>query len=594
MNEGKTLQVLVETLKYLRLIRKAGIFDARSYRRRYAGCCWWAGWFPALHYVLRGENLGYRPFEAFSPGAYLAANLDVAEHGAKPLRHYLEYGRSEGRTLRSLPLIYRNLDLDSVAKPCPARRPKSPSRIAAVVHVFHGELWPELAERLRTIPEKFDLFCTVVDRPENKGLAEQIGDEFERSQVSAIPNHGRDLFPFVWLLESGALDDYEAICKIHTKKSQHLQAGEQWRQHLARGILPSQEKTEKLVARFLADRTLGMVTAPGQVIEGIEWWDINRYRLEELLRRANLRVAPESVRFAAGSMYWVKPNALRRVRELHLTAYDFEPEDGQTDGTMAHLMERAFGVLTESGGYRLTDAGQMMEDRANPEALRFFQPTDERELQLPSFRTEALKPRHGVKYQLFVDECSVRGVIGWAVNHEAPDRRVAVELAIDQALVERRLADDYREDVANAGFGDGRFGFVFRIPEIIFDGETHGFEITVGDDAAAVFWLTRKLPRLESLGMAWRKADTVAGWCCNPTHPDRPPFVELIIGGYTVAVVTPHSENGEVFTNDRGQGIRFPFAFELKKEFSEEAWHGAAVRIGGSGIVLPWGEMPAC
>ena len=45
--------------------------------------------------------------------------------------------------------------------------PASPARVAAVVHVFHGEMWPELANRLRTIPVPFDLYCTVVDRLEN-------------------------------------------------------------------------------------------------------------------------------------------------------------------------------------------------------------------------------------------------------------------------------------------------------------------------------------------------------------------------------------------------------------------------------------------
>jgi len=585
--------VWTETLSYLRLIRESGRFDPAGYRRRYGGTSFLARCLPALHYVLEGEGLGYRPFGSFAPYQYLSANGDVADHGIAPLRHYLEYGIAEGRLLRPVPEAYKALQSSGLLNPCPATPFDSPARIAAVVHVFHGELWPELAERLRTIPEPFDLFCTVTDRAVNEGVAEAIGRDFERSQVLVIPNHGRDLFPFVWIYHSGVLDSYAALCKIHTKKSRHLKEGGDWRQFLAGELLPSEKETGDLIERFLLEEKAGMVTAPGQIIEGIKWWDINRYRLEELLRPLALDFEPESVRFAAGSMYWVKPTALRQLKSLDLTACDFELEDGQNDGTTAHLMERAVGFLTEAEGFQLTDIAQFMGGSEPLEKHLFFQPSDEREMaeaSLPSRQVDSLEPHDGMKFQLNLDECSVRGVIGWVVNHEEPDRRVTVELIIDQELIGRRLADDFREDLSEARIGNGRFGFVFPVPESIFDGESHGVQITTsaGDIGATSFGFSHSFPATEALGEVWRSGETAKGWCCNPTHPENPPTLELIVDGYTIGVTAPKPEEGKTGEDEGQPSIRYPFAFKLKQTFSEDSWKNAIVRIHGSRLVLPW------
>ncbi len=53
---------------------------------------------PVLHYVMTGSHSGLRPNREFDPSFYRATYPDVVENGSDPLVHYIEYGRSEGRS----------------------------------------------------------------------------------------------------------------------------------------------------------------------------------------------------------------------------------------------------------------------------------------------------------------------------------------------------------------------------------------------------------------------------------------------------------------------------------------------------------------
>jgi lipopolysaccharide biosynthesis protein len=55
-------------------------------------------------------------------------------------------------------------------------------------------------------------------------------------------------------------------------------------------------------------------------------------------------------------MFWVRLDALRPLLDAHLGEDEFETEQGQVDGTLAHAIERVFALSAMATDRRLSDA----------------------------------------------------------------------------------------------------------------------------------------------------------------------------------------------------------------------------------------------
>ena len=69
------------------------------------------------------------------------------------------------------------------------------------------------------------------------------------------------------------------------------------------------------------------------------------------MRELGIRRNLNFYKFPAGSMYWFRPEIFSREIIQKLSTLVFEEELGQTDGTMAHGVERIVGVLVKNSKY---------------------------------------------------------------------------------------------------------------------------------------------------------------------------------------------------------------------------------------------------
>ena len=76
-----------------------------------------------------------------------------------------------------------------------------------------------------------------------------------------------------------------------------------------------------------------------------------------------------------------------------------------------------------------------------------------------------------------LEKADCNEVIGLVWDKTAQKREVKVDLYIDDAFIERRSADVYREDLRDRGFGDGKHGFRFSVPWWVRDGRPHIIEV---------------------------------------------------------------------------------------------------------------------
>jgi lipopolysaccharide biosynthesis protein len=301
----------------------------------------------------------------WSPDALSPAQVPAASGGPADFSAWV--ARAAGRQFGAFPDAWRSRDDLPVA---------APARVAVVVHAFYAELLPELFERFRRIPVTYDLWITnasgeVIEVPDDLGRV-------RNTRVLDVENQGRDLLPLISLVNAGYLDTYRVVLKAHTKRSPWRAGhdtlggdGERWRDDLLDSVLGDQKHIAGILSAFLKRPDLGLVTADSSIL-GPEYWGANEATAASLLRRIELPLDPARLRFAAGSIYWVRGFVLQGLRALNLSAEDFEGEQGQVNATTAHAVERVVGLLLAEAGLVLAGSSEVPRTRDDVRRLEGY------------------------------------------------------------------------------------------------------------------------------------------------------------------------------------------------------------------------------
>lgn len=233
------------------------------------------------------------------------------------------------------------------------RKPIRPPRVrvAIVAHVYYLDLACEIVALREIFPDIVPVHLTVpVDKAEELG---KIVAGIPAITLHPSENRGRDIAPFLSVLESGELDQYDAVLKLHTKRSPHLLDGEIRRKLLFAMLCGERNATFRALAAFENPET-GMVGWRDCYRTSSPYWMAN----EKTVRAVSARMqASDAVRlgFFEGSMFWFRPSAFAALRELNLKPADFEPEERQLDGTLHHAVERCFTIAAWARGFVVRD-----------------------------------------------------------------------------------------------------------------------------------------------------------------------------------------------------------------------------------------------
>ncbi|MBB5753518.1 rhamnan synthesis F family protein [Prosthecomicrobium pneumaticum] len=328
-------------------IRRHGAFDAAHYRAQLERTRF-KHRLALLHYLWAGERKGLTPNPRFDPRLHRLAFDDVPPAGAA-LADAIRRGRQAPQPVGE--------DREAPMPAIPVEPPGRP--LALVCHVFFQDVWPELEAGITPIADLVDLFVTITERPGAAALATRIRARFPRAVVLVLPNRGRDMLPFVLLAGAVPLSRYRAVCKIHTKKSQHRLDGAAWRRALVGPLIADAARVAAIGAHFAAHPRCGLVVPDGSIEEDPSLWGGNRVRTRALAARLGVAVEHLPLRFPAGSMYWISGPLVARIAALGLGWADFEPERGQTDDTTAHALERLVGLLATAEGLDMIEAGRL-------------------------------------------------------------------------------------------------------------------------------------------------------------------------------------------------------------------------------------------
>lgn len=276
----------------------------------------------------------------------------------------------EGETIRRRPELVLGWGPGGVALPAPpAPRRASAAKVAIVLHLYYADLWPELRAVLESLPVAFDLIVTTV--PDRDELAADIRAAFPAATIRVLENRGRDVRPFLVLLEEGSLDAYDCVCKIHGKKTLRGAArnpyGEIGRRRLLFELLCAEGAMARAVERFERNPALGLLGPAVFRVAGPKiakfFWKDNREAMVRLMSRLGRTPADIEPDFFAGTMFWVRPRALALLRAARLS-HAFEADQGRTDGTLEHALERTVSSLVKMAGYEVEESDALAAQRA--------------------------------------------------------------------------------------------------------------------------------------------------------------------------------------------------------------------------------------
>lgn len=228
-------------------------------------------------------------------------------------------------------------------------------RLATVVHLYYLDLWSEISEVLFRLPSHTEIFITTTDN-QIQAVRECVLADFPGAKIYGFPNRGRDLGPLLELMKVQRLEDFDLVLKIHSKKSVHLQSkgkdlGQFWRRKLLNQLIPSWGIAD-VIGFFDRQPHVGMA-GPAEYLLPVSTAFYNQGTVrwfERLLQKLGRPVNSDLESFFAGTMFWARGQVFGALGSLGLHQTDNETEFGQTDGTLAHALERMFPLLARSVG----------------------------------------------------------------------------------------------------------------------------------------------------------------------------------------------------------------------------------------------------
>lgn len=257
----------------------------------------------------------------------------------------------------SLIPFFKNESIELQNKPFKSVESKTQkARIAVIFHAYYKDEIPAVVRNLAVINIPFDLYISSHE-PISESYFSQL-TQIQQIKIEYFENSGRDIQPFIRILQKYNFYGYQFVLKVHTKKSNWIssnysnpigiESGEIWKNQLLTDLLGSTRNFIEISKIFEDNNKIGLVTSPSSLISIKRNMGGNRIKMWKIMRVLGIQRIPAFCKFPAGSMYWYRPEIFSRETIQRLSTLIFEEEIGQSDGTIAHGFERIVGVLVQN------------------------------------------------------------------------------------------------------------------------------------------------------------------------------------------------------------------------------------------------------
>ena len=235
---------------------------------------------------------------------------------------------------------------NEISKIVPLNPKVTQDKIAIVIHVFYMDIWAELLVYLKALEIPYDLYITVPENMSEDDIKYLMKDN-PSIIVYMVENKGRDVLPFLQVIDIIGTNTYKYICKIHTKKTGESALGNVWRKLLYFDLLGSNKTVNNILDLFETTSEVGIVTGKNTILDSQKYTYGNNSKIDLLAEKSAINF-DEKYFFAAGTMFWIRSELLETMMDLFKkNELIFEEEKGQKDNTLAHALERFFGIICQ-------------------------------------------------------------------------------------------------------------------------------------------------------------------------------------------------------------------------------------------------------
>jgi len=240
-------------------------------------------------------------------------------------------------------------------------KPLESVRLAIVLHIYYDDIFREIIKLLDA--SEFKDFTLYITSPAH--LSNTINEILSKTSYQyfliTVENRGRDIMPFLKILPKVFEDGHQLVLKLHTKGSNHFKRRALWRNDLFEKLI-GEGNLKKNIQVFSQNPHIGMLGPTGNILLMSVYYGANALAVAMLGSKLGVEKKQiQNLCFVAGSMFFARKEALLPILNLGITEAEFEAEDNQIDGTLAHAVERAFGLGLIVSGLQLADSASIPE-----------------------------------------------------------------------------------------------------------------------------------------------------------------------------------------------------------------------------------------
>ena len=190
----------------------------------------------------------------------------------------------------------------------------------------------------------------------------------------------------------------------------------------------------------------------------------------------------------------------------------------------------------------------------------------------------------------FLDAAGCGIITGWAWDANQPNTPINVDIYDGASLIATIPANLFREDIRNAGIGDGFHGFSFTTPASLKNGALHSIHVAFASTSTELINSPRNIT-CAGIAPAYNGfhdgagCNTISGWAWDQNDPNNPINVDIYDNVTLIATVPAIQFRQDLVSAGIGNGFH-GFSFTVPASLKDGATHSIRVRFPGTATSL--------